>query len=334
MDISPATGMRLLEGLFVIVSGVLVSVVRMRFFSWKVALLASALWSTYPFHLWLTKQPDPSTLFSVLLLASALLFFVWSAEGRNAGLYGVLLGLILGITALIKPFAIGLPVVFASLACICPITSHRRSRILFSSCILLAYALAVLPWEIWAWRVGGHWIPLCTNGANAAIDGLTFGTERGLPQVAMPKAARTLVADAAAHYPQLKSTSSIRRFVLTKVRESPGAVLELLLVKAGRSWFGNESHTFERWIAIVQLFYLPFIILGGRSVWKHGGTQQKWFFVVSITMILYFWMMTTLVVFAILRYMVPVVCLLMVLVAVSLQVLATSVFHTKSGYRH
>jgi 4-amino-4-deoxy-L-arabinose transferase-like glycosyltransferase len=323
VDLSEANALRIVEGVWLTLSAVLVCFLAMRFFRWKVALLASGLWSTYPFHLWLTKQPDATSLFSVLLLTSALLFFAWSSKTQNGIRYGVLLGVVLGMTALIKPFSIGLPLAFVALAGVCPIVGQRRSRIVFSACLLITYAATISPWEIWAWHVGGHWIPLCTNGANALIDGLTFGTERGLPPIALPEGVTALVRDAAANYPKLKSTSSIAHFVLTKVRQTPTAILELLLVKAARSWFGNESHRLERWIAIIQLLYLPFLFFGTRTVWKYGDTRQKNFALLAIVITAYFWIMTTVTAEAILRYMVPVTCLLVVLVAVAFEFLST-----------
>jgi hypothetical protein len=326
VDLSEANALRIVGGFLPTVSAVLVCLLAMRFFRWRVALLASGLWSTYPFHLWLTKQPDATSLFSVLLLTSALLFFAWSSKTQNGIRYGVLLGLILGVTALVKPFSIGLPLAFVALAGVSPISGQRRSRIVFSACLLITYAATISPWEIWARQVAGHWIPLCTNGANALVDGLTFGTERGLPQLALPEGARALVRDAASHYPQLKSTSSIAHYILTRVRQTPIAILELLLVKAARSWFGNESHTLERWIAIIQLVYLPFLLLGARTVWKYGDAPQKNFALLAIVFTAYFWIMTTVTAEAILRYMVPVNCLLVVFVAVSFEFLSTHFF--------
>jgi hypothetical protein len=326
VGLSEANALRIVEGFLLMFSAVLVCVLAMRFFRWRIALLASALWSTYPFHLWLTKQPDPTTLFSVLLLSSALLFLAWSSRTQNGVRYGVLLGVVLGITALIKPFSIGLPLVFVALAGVCQIRGQKGSRIVFSACLLITYAVTISPWEIWAWHVGGHLIPLCTNDANVLIDGLTFGTERGLSQIALPEGARALVDDAATHYPQLKSTSSIAHFIVAKVRETPTALLELLLVKAARSWFANESHTLERWTAIIQLSYLPFLLLGTRTVWKYGDVPQKNFALLAIVITTYFWIMTTVTALPILRYMVPVTCLLVVFVAISVEFHSTCFF--------
>ncbi|MFL6445174.1 MAG: hypothetical protein ACJ713_15265 [Candidatus Sulfotelmatobacter sp.] len=329
VGLGEANALRILEGFLLTISAVLVCVLGMRFFPWRVALLASALWSTYPFHLWLTKQPDATSLLSVFLLSSALLFLAWSSRTQDGVRYGVLLGVILGITALTKPFNIGLPLVFVVLAGVSPIRSQRRSRIVFSACLLATFAATIAPWEFWAWHVDGHWIPLCTNGPNALIDGLTFGTERGLPQIALPEGARALVVDAATHYPQLKSTRSIAHFIFTKMCETPTAVLELLLVKAARSWFGNESHTLERWIAIIQVLYLPLLLLGIRIVWKYGDAPQKNFALHTIALTAYFWTMTTVTADAILRYMVPVTCFLIIFVAISFEFLSTRFFFPK-----
>ncbi len=325
LDISHGAGLRIFQSLFVIASGVLVGVVAMRFLSLRIALAASILWSTYPFHLWLTKQPDASAIFSTLLLLGVFLFLLWSTDGCHAVLYGFLLGFILAIIALIKPFGIALPAVFMGLAWMCTAPCRPRHRGRFSFCVLVAYLLLISPWEVWAWRVSGHWIPLCTNGPNALIDGLTFGTVRGLKQVPMPESVRTLTEDAVAHAKQLRTTTSIANFMVVQIRERPESVIKLFLVKAVRSWYSNESHTLEKWVAVIQLFYLPFVIFGMRIVWR-GGRQHKNFLLVAMGITLYFWMMTVITALPILRYMVPTVSLLMVFAAAALEHVAMQHF--------
>src|SRR5438445_11679948 len=85
------------------------------------------------------------------------------------------------------------------LAWMCTAPCRPRHRGRFSFCVLVAYLLLISPWEVWAWRVSGHCIPLCTNGPNALTDGLTFGTVRGLKPVPMPESVPTLTEDALAH---------------------------------------------------------------------------------------------------------------------------------------
>jgi len=64
--LSHETGVVALQGLLTVLSGVLVAALALQCYGARVALLACFLWSTYPFHLWLTKQPSGETLVSVL----------------------------------------------------------------------------------------------------------------------------------------------------------------------------------------------------------------------------------------------------------------------------
>jgi hypothetical protein len=186
--------------LLLTLTSVLVSLLELPILSWRVAWVASAMWSTYPFHVWLTKQPDPTSVFSLLLLFAVLPFVRWSTDGRRGVQYGCLVGLILGIASLIKPIAIALPIIFAGLACFCVIPCQPRQRALLSFCMVVAYLLPISPWEVWAREVSGQWIPLCTNGPNVLIDGLTLGTVRGVKPVWMPQNVRALTQDAVEHY--------------------------------------------------------------------------------------------------------------------------------------
>ncbi len=216
LHIARSTGLRLLEAMLLTLTSMLVSLVALFVWNVRVALVASAMWSTYPFHLWLTKQPDPSSAFALLLLCCVFLFVRWSAEGHRSMQYGSLVGLMLGIAALIRPIGIALPILVAVLAWICVIPCRPRQRALFSFCMILAYLLSISPWELWARKVSGGWIPLGTNGPNVLIDGLTFGTVRGLKPVWMPQRVRVLTQDAVEHQKDLKTTRGIARIFFSE----------------------------------------------------------------------------------------------------------------------
>lgn len=322
LHVTRTTGLRILEAFLLTLTSVLVSLTALLILSWRVAFVASTLWSAYPFHLWLTKQPDASSALSLLLLLVVFLFISWTAEGRRSVRYGSLVGLILGFAALIKPIAIALPAIVAGMACICVVPCRPRQRALFISCVMVAYLLPISPWEIWARKVSGQWIPLCTNGPNVLIDGLTFGTVRGLKPVWMPQDVRALTKDAVEHYKDLKTTGSIANFLITKAREEPIVVAEFFLIKAARSWYGNESHTFEMWVLVIQLLYLPFLIFGAREM-SRGDRQQRNFLLVVTAITLYFWAMTTLTALPELRYLVPALSLVMIVAAVAFDALVT-----------
>jgi 4-amino-4-deoxy-L-arabinose transferase-like glycosyltransferase len=312
--LSHRTGVMALQGLLTITSGVLVAALALQLYSARVVLLACLLWSTYPFHLWLAKQPSGSPLVCVLLLSAVLAFVRWSASGRAALFWGSVCGMVLGFAALTKPFNIVLPAVFFVLAWICSVPCTPRKRAVFSLSVLLAFALSLSPWEVWAWRVSGRCIPLCTNGPASVADGLTFGASRKRPRSCpeLPSKVAALADNLAAHRAELKSSSGIARLLLAKLREEPIEVARLFLTKAVKSWYSNDSHTHEHWTALIQLFYLPAFVLGARLA-RFGDRQQKNFLMIASGVTLYYWAMTTFAALAIVRYMVPAIGLLMVL---------------------
>lgn len=334
LHISRNTGLRILEGLLLTLTSVAVSLTALLVLNWRTALVASAMWSTYPFHLWLTKQPDATSLVSLLLLLTVFLFVSWSAAGRKSMRYGSLVGLILGIAALIKPIAIALPALIVGLAWICVIPCRPRQRALFSFCVIVAFLLPISPWEIWARKAGGEWIPLGTNGPNVLIDGLTFGTVRGLKPGWMPQNVRALSRDAVEHYKDLKTSGSIARFMLAKAKEKPLVIAQFLSMKAIRSWYGIETHAFEKWVLLIQLFYLPFVIFGAGEM-SRGNRQQKNLLLVVTGMVLYFWSITTFTALPLLRYLVAAVSLVTIPAAIAFDALAMRCLQllSASGYK-
>jgi hypothetical protein len=98
------------------------------------------------------------------------------------------------------------------------------------------------------------------------------------------------------------------------VREEPLTVSSLFLIKAVQSWYCNDSHTHEKWTALIQLVYIPLFVVG-VALARLGNRQEKNFFLIAVGVTFYYWAMTTFVAVAIVRYMVPPIGLLMVLAA-------------------
>lgn len=315
LHITKSTALRILEALLLTLTSIMVCLLALSILDWRTALVASILWSTYPFHLWLTKQPDATSAFALLLLLGAFVTTRWLDEGRHSEQYGACVGLALGLAALLKPIAIALPVVVGGAACFCAVPCQQKQRARFTFSVIVAYLLILSPWELWAKKVSGQWIPLGTNGPNVLIDGLTFGTVRDVKPVWLPSRVQALTKDAVAHYYELKTTSSLARFMLRKAKEEPGTLAELFLIKAGRSWYGSESHAFEKWVLLIQMVYVPFLILGAHELWRRDRRQRNFLlFVIGVTV--YFWSITTLTALPDLRYLVPTVSLTMIIAAV------------------
>jgi 4-amino-4-deoxy-L-arabinose transferase-like glycosyltransferase len=186
LRVSREVGLHLLQAVFISSSSALVGLLGLEIFSWRVALAAAVIWSTYPFNLWLTKQHDVSNMIATLLLLCALLFLRWTRDGCCSKRRGLLLGGLMALMALTKPSTLGFPILFAGLSFLCKVTGQVRKRCLIAASIVVAFFLLILPWETWAWASTGRWIPLCTNGPNALIDGLTFGAVRRAAPVQLP----------------------------------------------------------------------------------------------------------------------------------------------------
>jgi 4-amino-4-deoxy-L-arabinose transferase-like glycosyltransferase len=322
IGVSHELGLRALQGLLTVATSALVAMIAFEIFGARVGLMACFLWSTYPFHLWLSKQPSAEPLVCVLLAAAVLAFLRWLSNGRRAVVWGSVCGAVVAFAALTKPFNIALAAVFVVLAWVCDVHCTRRVRALFSASVIIAFSLSILPWEIWASRTAGHCIPLCTNGTATLLDGISFGAGRNKIQKppALPGPVAALANDFAAHRRDFESNGEVVRLLIAHIRETPSGVALLFLTKAAVSWYGNDSHHHERWALLIQLFYLPFFILGAWLA-RGGGRQYRNFLFIACGVTLYYWAMTTFVALPIVRYMVPAISLLMVLAGHALDVL-------------
>jgi hypothetical protein len=97
---------------------------------------------------------------------------------------------------------------------------------------------------------------------------------------------------------------------LEEAGQAPAAFLKLMAIKVARSWYGNDSRVMEAPALAIQMVYLALILWGSVYAWRQGGALRRmnagnWLIV------LYFWAMTILVV-PLLRYMMPVMGLLMI----------------------
>lgn len=324
MGMPDQTGLKALQGFLTAATSVLVAMIAFEAFGARAGLLASFLWATYPFNLWLSKQPSGEPLVCVFLAASVLAFIRWLSNGRAAAAWGSVCGVAVAFAALTKPFFIALAAVFVVLAWVCDIPCTWRKRAFFSVSIVIAFTLTILPWEIWAYRVAGHCIPLCTNSKATLVDGLAFGIDRNQSEIhhpALPGPVTELANDFATHRRDFKSNRDVIRRLVTHMKETPSGVTLLFLTKSIQSWYANDSHRYERWAALIQIFYLSLFILGAWFT-RGGGRQSRNFLFIACGVTLYSWAMTTFVALAIVRYMVPTIALQMVLAGHALDVLA------------
>jgi 4-amino-4-deoxy-L-arabinose transferase-like glycosyltransferase len=278
------------------------------------ALLSSLIWMTYPFGLWLTKQPNSELPFMVVFYGGLCLFWYALSRRMSVPVY-FLCGFIFGMAMLIRPIAIGIGLVLAAIVWFARRELGRRVRLLMMAMLLLGNVVAVAPWEAWVFAKTGNFILLSTNGVKSMRDGLTFAVEsKGYRQdsTISPDVVRVM-NDIRARENEIATFSDLGTVLSQEVRSQPIAVIKLLLLKTARSWYGTDSQRLEGPILLIQLMYLVLVAWGSWSAWKQGGIYRK-FVIGALLMTLYFWGMTF-VALSILRYMVPAVGLLFVLIA-------------------
>jgi len=287
-------------------------------FEQRVAVLAALLWSTYPFFLWLTKQPNSEIPF-ILFFFLAVYLFVRSMDfHRFAAWLGFAVGVSVGEASLIRPIALALSGALLLALWFCGRVWTPRQRVFFSALLLFGNVVVVFPWELWACEKTGHWILLSTNGPPSIVDGLTFVLkERGNGDtLSVSPEVRTLMQEVKDQSEQLESTRAIAAFLAKKFEKEPFTVMELILLKARRAWYANDTRSFEHWIVLLQVPYLLLAAVGAVVATKLGLRQRRLTLIVLMATG-YLWIMT-IAGLSILRYMVPAMGLLMPFVSLTL----------------
>ncbi len=277
------------------------------------ALVSSLIWMTYPFALWLTKQPNTEIPFMVAFYGG--LFLFWYALLRRTRAWPIYFacGLLFGVAMLVRPIAIGIGVVMGIVVWFVVRELTAPSRLVLITMLLLGNLVAVLPWEGWVYFKTGKVILLGTVGVNGMRDGLTFGINKDYREGSnVPANVQAVMDDIHSHLDEIVTFRDLASTVAKEFRARPLAVAELLSLKAARCWYGTDSGRREWPILLIQAAYLATILSCARKLWRQGGIYRQ--FLVSVCpIVIYFWGMTFLAL-SILRYMVPVMGLLFILI--------------------
>ncbi|MFV9507763.1 MAG: ArnT family glycosyltransferase [Oscillochloridaceae bacterium umkhey_bin13] len=277
------------------------------------ALFAALVWISYPLALWSTKQPNSEIPFTPVLYGAVLL--LWSGLARRNLTWPLAIGtgLLLGFAMLIRPIALGAGVILALGLRFGTGYLPRSRRFILIGMLLLGNLLMILPWQLWVYNQTGQVILLSTGGAPSIRDGLTFAVNPKSYRegVIVPEAVAVLSSNIMDRGSQIQSTSELLAVVATEGREQPLALLQLIVLKAARSWYATDSQRFELPILILQLLYLLPILVATWTTWRMGGKWRNYTLMVWL-LVGYFWGMTTLVL-SIVRYMFPMMGLLFVL---------------------
>jgi hypothetical protein len=296
-------------------SAVLLLLVARLIFPPKIALISALLWATYPFDLWLIKQPNSEVPF-VLTLYLSIWFFVRVLKMGGLS-QTAFVGLLLALVGLIRPIAGLAPLVMSLIVMLKrEMTFTRRLGIV--GVLLGTFGIAISPWMVELHSHTGHFALLSTGGPPSIADGLTFAAKPSGSSAAGPAPSDVVALanriQSIQQSPQ--SLSDIVTVMAAQLRNDPVPVVELFLLKMARSWYGTDALRYERVIGATQCFYFFWILPGIWLAWK-AFPCQRLELCLFLLLVLYFWGMTV-VALSILRYMVPVMGLLMMFGAVAM----------------
>lgn len=282
------------------------------------ALIVVLLWVTCPFVLWLSKQPNSEIVFMpFLFMGVSLCWRAMSSPGRPQRLLLISLGAVAGISMLIRPIAIGLGMVYAVFVALARGRKGLGKGLLGAAIVIGSNLAVVFPWSAYVYRASGDLILLSDNGVAALRDGLTFNQREGKSYrgpLRLPEEVQRVTQAAWLMYQdqRLESGGQVARFLLQQLMERPAALVELFVIKAVRSWYATDSLRFEMEVATVQAGYL-ILALWGTYVAVTRRALPRSQVVLLLIVVLYFWALTT-ISLSIVRYMVPVLGLLFLLI--------------------
>lgn len=282
------------------------------------ALLGVGIWVTYPFALWLTKQPNSEIPFMVFLYGGLLLLCYLIFRRTRWWLGYSICGIVIGLAMLIRPIAIAIGLVFGILILILARNLRPRLRVLAISFLLSGTVIPVLPWEAWVYSRTGSFIPLSTSGPTNIKEGLTFAVNGTPYRVAggVPTDVEAAMNDMFQRSNEMFSLRGIAGVFWPELRTRPVAVSKLYMLKIARSWYGTDSRQYENSILVVQLFYLGLVAWAVTTMWTRG-TRYRRPMMVIVLVVAYFWAMNVLV-NSTLRYMLPAAGLMMPLIGAAL----------------
>ncbi len=170
----------LVQGIFVLlyigISSVILFLFSLNVWGRRYAWWTAILFITYPFLLWLTKEPNVEIPFMIFFYGSIYTFWLGFTREKSSWLFYAISGILTGLAMLIRPIAVGLGVLLACFA----LFSRQypfRFKLFLALVLVAANVLVILPWEIWMHSQNGQWILLSTRGVPSIRDGLIFAVD-------------------------------------------------------------------------------------------------------------------------------------------------------------
>lgn len=289
-------------------------------FKKRIALIASLLWASYPFNLWFIKNPNTEIPFIPCLYMGVWLSILALEKKRIKFLF--LAGLAFGIASLIRPVNVFLPLFLALAVFFILKRNPLKTRFLFATILLIGYLAIIVPWQIYIASQVNYFLILQGGGPSTVKDGIAFALRvgEGGDRVAVPEDVGLLMQKA--READLNSEWKIALFIIKQIQERPVAFLKLILIKMARAWYATSEMWWEQKILIVQFLYLIPALIGLFLAFKFF--KDRTCYIIFILSIVFYFFLMTVVALSILRYMVPVMGLIIIFSAVLIELIITN----------
>ncbi len=280
------------------------------------ALIAALVWITYPFGLYLALQPGPEPLYLLSLLSAAWAAIEAGAAGRPGPFTALAAGMAGALPMLVKPMALFLPLALLIFLLVTWIKGRvpAKGLALYCSLFIAGLLFVVLPWEAYLWRRTGKFVPVADKAGSSLYDGWTFGLKPGAggDRIRLPGDVEKYMTEVE-KMSQGRESGEVLRSIAYSAGKHPGAFVKLLLIKAGRCWYGTDEMWHEGKILVIQAFYLILSLIGA-VFWFRNGKPGGPLILILLTLLLYHWV-AAIAVLSILRYMMPAGFLMAVMIA-------------------
>jgi hypothetical protein len=273
----------------------------------KLAYLAPLVMFTYPFYLWLTKQPNTEQIFMVFLFAGLYLLARLLIKGHKSKIEYVLPGFLMGLSSLIRPIGLFVAIFFALFCGFYWLLIKKKVEILIPVAIIFGNFLAILPWELYVYEATGEIIPISSQGNAALRLSFNFAGQVRDPrnEIALPEDVETMMDRLYVNAGPHQTTLEIFSILMAELRQDPTAFVQLISIKLYRALYATVSGNFDN---LARWAQIPYLVLIAACFWIGlSRAQYRLLTSISIAVFIYFWGMT-LVALPILRYMMPALC--------------------------
>ena len=231
----------------------------------RAGLVAAGLAAVYPPTLFYTSLLSGEPL-AILTVPGAVLAFLWAADSGRSPWAWALPGLLLGLTAFLRPEYLVLTALLAALAIV--LVGRRNGPwrgVAAGGLMVVAFAATIAPWTVSASNELGRFVPVSTGGGKALFigtylpgDGLHDRTKQHLyhrfrgtdppPDQLRQIPMNPLLDEVAEKYPELPRDEALGRVgrenLVRWATEEPRAVAQMIAGKIAHMWHGSGSPSY------------------------------------------------------------------------------------------